>query len=95
MIDRYLKIIHLRESKVEEFLKGGPRPFDQIVQEGIIYGKDPASLGPWDFLISERMMIAKHLSRLLNSGRVVRDQEFISFPLLNLPPTPNPPTPFI
>jgi glyoxylase-like metal-dependent hydrolase (beta-lactamase superfamily II) len=74
LIDRYLQIIHLRESRVEEFLKGEPRHFDQIVQEGFIYGKDPASLGPWDFLISERMMIAKHLSRLLNSGRIFRDK---------------------
>ena len=76
LIDRYLQIILLRESKLVEFLKGGPRHFDQIVQEGIIYGKDPASLGPWDFLISERMMIAKHISRLLNSGIVSRDQDF-------------------
>jgi len=35
-------------------------------------------LGPWDFLISERMMIAKHLSRLVNFGKVIRDQEFFS-----------------
>jgi glyoxylase-like metal-dependent hydrolase (beta-lactamase superfamily II) len=74
LIDRYLKIIHLRESRVEEFLKGGPRHFDRIVQEGIVYGKDPASLGPWDFLISERAMIAKHLSRLVNSGRAAREK---------------------
>jgi glyoxylase-like metal-dependent hydrolase (beta-lactamase superfamily II) len=76
LIDRYLNIIYLRESRLEEFLKGGPRDFNQIVQEGIIYGKDPASLGPWDFLMSERMMIAKHLSWLVNFGKVIRDQEF-------------------
>jgi len=83
LIDRYLRVIHLRESRVEEFLKGGPRDFDQIVQEGIIYGKDPASLGPWDFLISERMMIAKHLSRLANSGKVVREKGSRRFVVLN------------
>jgi glyoxylase-like metal-dependent hydrolase (beta-lactamase superfamily II) len=78
-IDRYLKVIHFRESRIEEFLKGGPKYFDQIVQEGIIYGKDPASQGPWDFLISEKMMIAKHLSRLVNGGRVFRDQNLFLF----------------
>lgn len=71
LIDRYLKIIYQREGRVEEFLKGGPRLFDEIVREGIVYGKDPTALGPWDFLISERIMIAKHLSRLVNSGKVM------------------------
>ena len=73
-IDRYLQIIHLRENNLIELLRNGPKTVDQIVKEGIIYGKDPAPLGPWDFLISERVMIAKHLSRLVNSGRVIRDQ---------------------
>jgi hydroxyacylglutathione hydrolase len=76
MIDRYLEIIFIREKNLIELLRGGARTFDQIVQEGIIYGKNPSSLGPWDFLISERMMIAKHLSRLVNFGKVIRDQEF-------------------
>lgn len=79
LIDRYLNIIYLRESRLVEFLNGQPRKFDQIVREGIIYGKDPASLGPWDFLISEKMMIAKHLSRLVNCGRVFRDQNLFLF----------------
>jgi len=76
LIDRYLKMIHLRENNLVELLKSGPKTFDEIVKEGIIYGKDPVSLGPWDFLISERMMIAKHISRLLNSGMVSRDHDF-------------------
>jgi glyoxylase-like metal-dependent hydrolase (beta-lactamase superfamily II) len=79
LIDRYLQIIHLRENNLLELLKNGPKTFDQIVKEWIIYGKDPASLGPWDFLISERMMIAKHLSRLLNQGRVLKEGNFFVF----------------
>ena len=79
LIDRYLQIIHLRENNLLELLKNGPKTFDQIVKEGIIYGKDPASLGPWDFLISERVMIAKHLSRLLNQGRVLKEGNFFVF----------------
>jgi len=75
-IDRYLGIIFIREKNLIELLEGGAKTFDQIVQEGIIYGKNPDSLGPWDFLISERMMIAKHLSRLVNFGKVIRDHEF-------------------
>lgn len=73
-IDRYLNIIFARERKVMELLKGGPKTFDQIVEEGIIYGKNPNSLGPWDFVISERMMIAKHLSRLINFGWIFRTE---------------------
>jgi hydroxyacylglutathione hydrolase len=76
LIDRYLQIVFTRENHLMGFLQGGPKTFDQIVQEGIVYGKNPASLGPWDFIISERMMIAKHLSRLVNFGRVTRDQNF-------------------
>ena len=79
LIDRYLQIIHLRESNLIALLKGGPKDFDQIVQEGIIYGKNPSSLGPWNFLISERMMIAKHLSRLLNQGRILKEGNFFVF----------------
>ena len=79
LIDRYLQIIHLRENNLLELLKNGPKTFDQIVKEGIIYGKDPASLGPWDFLISERVMIAKHLSRLLNLGRILKGGNFFLF----------------
>ena len=74
LIDRYLQIIHLRENNLVGLLKNGPKMFDQLVKEGIVYGKDPASLGPWDFLISERIMIAKHLSRLVDFGKVIRDQ---------------------
>ena len=76
ILDRYLGIIFAREKNLMELLKKGPRTFDQIVNEGIIYGRNPNSLGPWDFIISERMMIAKHLSRLINFGQIIHDKEF-------------------
>jgi glyoxylase-like metal-dependent hydrolase (beta-lactamase superfamily II) len=74
LIDRYLQVVFSREKRLMEFLQKGPKTFEQTVEEGIIYGKNPVSLGPWDLIISERMMIAKHLSRLVNFGRVVRDR---------------------
>jgi glyoxylase-like metal-dependent hydrolase (beta-lactamase superfamily II) len=64
-IDRYLKMIFDREARLIDLLRQGPKTLDQITSEGIICGKDPASLGVWDLTISERMMIAKHLDRLI------------------------------
>jgi glyoxylase-like metal-dependent hydrolase (beta-lactamase superfamily II) len=64
-IDRYLGIIFERESRLIDFLRRGPKTLEQITAEGIIYGKDPAFLGAWDLTISERMMVAKHLDRLI------------------------------
>jgi len=76
LIERYLQIIHLREGQLVEFLKNGPKNFEQIIQEGIIYGKNPAPLGAWDFILSERTMITKHLSRLINRGRILKEGDF-------------------
>ncbi len=69
-IDRYAKIILLREEKLVDFLKNGPKTLDQIVQEGIIYGKNPVSLGAWDLTQTERTMMAKHLARLVGMNMV-------------------------
>jgi hypothetical protein len=46
---------------------------EAITAEGIIYGKNPAFLGAWDLTISERMMIAKHLARLIRLGGVRKE----------------------
>jgi glyoxylase-like metal-dependent hydrolase (beta-lactamase superfamily II) len=78
-IDRYLRIIHAREERLLEFLQKEPRSLGEIVSEGLIYGKNPDSLGEWDLTISERMMIAKHLDRLIGQGRVRRDGDFYHF----------------
>ena len=69
-IDRYLAVIFLREEKLLDFLGKGPKTLDQVVQEGIIYGNKSISVGPWDLMILERMMILKHLSRLIDMNRV-------------------------
>ena len=78
-IDRYLQIIPAREARLLEFLQRGPRSLPEIVAEGLIYGKNPAFLGEWDLTISERMMIAKHLDRLIGQGRVRRDGDSYHF----------------
>ena len=68
-INRYVEVIFLREEKLINLLSKGARTLDQIVQEGIIYGNKPP-IGPWDLALSERTMILKHLSRLVNTNRV-------------------------
>jgi glyoxylase-like metal-dependent hydrolase (beta-lactamase superfamily II) len=78
-LDRYLGIIFTREEKLLEFLRAGPRTFPEIVSEGLIYGKNPDSLGEWDLTISERMMIGKHLDRSIQRGRVRREKELYHF----------------
>ena len=72
-IERYLRIIHAREERLLEFLQKEPGNLPEIVAEGLIYGKNPAFLGEWDLTISERMMIGKHLDRLIRSNRVCKE----------------------
>jgi glyoxylase-like metal-dependent hydrolase (beta-lactamase superfamily II) len=67
-IDRYLSMIFSREERLIDFLRQGAKSLEEITAEGIIYGKNPAFLGAWDLTISERMMIAKHLARLIRLG---------------------------
>jgi glyoxylase-like metal-dependent hydrolase (beta-lactamase superfamily II) len=79
-IDRYLKVIFLREEKLIDLLSKGAKTLDQVVQEGIIYG-NKSPIGPWDLTLSERMMILKHLSRLASMNRV--EQQGGLYVLLN------------
>jgi hydroxyacylglutathione hydrolase len=74
-IDRYLEIIFLREERLIGFLRKGPKTLDQVVQEGIIYGDKTISAGPWDLTLSEKIMMAKHLDRLMRMGRVQQDRD--------------------
>lgn len=69
-IDQYLKMILAREARLIEFLKEGPKTLPQIVEEGIIYGQNPKTLGAWDLTLSERGMMVKHLERLVKMSRV-------------------------
>lgn len=72
-IDQYLGIIFLREEKLVDFLRVGPKTLDQVVQEGIIYGEKTISAGPWDLTAYEKFMMAKHLDRLVRMNRVQQD----------------------
>ncbi len=69
-IDRYEKIIFLREEKLLASLAEGPKTLEQIARERIIYGDRSITGGPWDLLVSERSMMAKHLARLSAQGIV-------------------------
>lgn len=69
LITNYLDIIFQRESRLMELLADGPKTLDEVTAAGIIYGR-PKSLGAWDLTASERMMMRKHLERLLEQGRV-------------------------
>jgi hydroxyacylglutathione hydrolase len=75
-IDRYMEVIFLREKRLIDLLGKGPKTLDQVAQEGIIYGNRSISVGPWDLAISERMMILKHLSRLVGMNRVKQEGDF-------------------
>jgi hypothetical protein len=75
-LDRYLEIILSREDKIIDLLRKGARTLEQVVQEGIIYGKRTISTGPWDLTLTERIMIAKHLDRLVGMNRVRREGDF-------------------
>ena len=80
-IDRYLKIIHSREDHLIDYLGENPKTLDEITAEGIIYGENPSFMGEWDLTISERMMIGKHLERLIALNRVRKDGDL--FVLIN------------
>ena len=75
-LDRYLKIILSREEKLIDLLRKEPRTLEQVVEEGIIYGKKSIAAGPWDLTLSERVMMAKHLDRLARMNRVRREGDF-------------------
>jgi len=75
-ITQYLNIVLSREERLIDFLKTGSKTLDQVVEEGIIYGRNPKSLGAWDPSISERGMMGKHLQRLVNMNRVQQDGDF-------------------
>jgi glyoxylase-like metal-dependent hydrolase (beta-lactamase superfamily II) len=79
LIDQYLAIVLSREESVIEILKAGPKTLDQVVEEGIIYGKNPKTIGAWDLSLSERGMMIKHLDHLIRHSRVRKDADFFHF----------------
>jgi len=65
-LDEYLQKIFERESKLLKLLKERELNINQIVDKAIIYGKfpDPKNI----FKHFERIMVEKHLNRLIKSG---------------------------
>jgi len=61
--DDYLNVIHEREARLLELLKS-PRTLRHVIDACIVYGKkrEPA----WFFEFGERMLMGKHLERLLS-----------------------------
>ncbi len=72
-IDQYLHIVLSREERLIDFLRQSPQTLDQIVEEGIIYGKNPKTMGAWNLSLSERGMMIKHLERLTSQNRVRKE----------------------
>lgn len=66
-LDRYRDKIFEREDKLLEFLKQD-RTLEEIVAEAIIYGTFPEPKAMYELM--EKTMIAKHLERLISSGRI-------------------------
>ncbi len=69
LIRTYRDTIYRREERLLDLLKKGPRTLDEITAACIVYGK-PRTIGAWDLSLSERMMMKKHLERLVGLGRV-------------------------
>lgn len=72
IITAYLDKIRQREDLVLELLAQGPKTIAEIAAQGIIYGKSK-TIGIWDLALSERIMMLKHLQKLMRQGRVVQE----------------------
>lgn len=68
--DQYVGVIDEREDKLMERLRS-PQTLEEIVEAWIIYGRprEPKSF----FEFGERVHMKKHLEKLMNEGRVVKD----------------------
>jgi hydroxyacylglutathione hydrolase len=68
--DRYVAVIHEREKKLIDYLQS-PRTLEDIVGAWIIYGRPREPKAFFEF--GERVHMKKHLEKLMNEGRVLRD----------------------
>ena len=71
-IQKYLDVIYQRENRLLESLAEKPLTIEEITNLGIIYGKREVS-GAWDLSLSEKMMMKKHIERLVRAEKVRRD----------------------
>jgi len=72
MITRYLDIVYERERLLLEFLTS-PRTLEEIVKRRIIYRKEYLDV-VWVDAVEKNSMLL-HLQKLMNEGRVARDEE--------------------
>ena len=72
-IEKYLEMLLSREEKLIDLLRKGPKTLEEVVEEGIIYGKNPKTMGAWNLSLSEKGMMIKHLERLISKKRVQKD----------------------
>lgn len=70
--DRILK----REEMIYSFLKENPRDFETIVRKKMIYPVHPMGF----LLFWEKCMVRNHLKRLMDKGRVARDDSGLYHP---------------
>ncbi|MDQ1336158.1 MAG: hydroxyacylglutathione hydrolase [Thermodesulfobacteriota bacterium] len=68
--DQYVAVIHEREKKLVQRLQT-PRTLQDIVEAWIIYGRPREPKAFFEF--GERVHMKKHLEKLMNEGRVVKD----------------------
>lgn len=71
-LNEYLKKIFEREEKLRDFLSK-EQTIDEIVNEVIIHGKFPEPKAMYKF--SEKVMIEKHLERLIGKNLVARTEK--------------------
>lgn len=67
--DRYLEVVRQREERLLAFLQE-PRTLQEIISQWIVYQK------PQDPDFTERVMIGKHLEKLLREQRIHREGEY-------------------
>lgn len=72
LIRSYRDIIFQRQERLLDLLANGPKSLDEITAACIVYGK-PKTIGAWDLSLSERMMMKKHLERLMGQGAVIAE----------------------
>ncbi|UCD84309.1 MAG: MBL fold metallo-hydrolase [Deltaproteobacteria bacterium] len=70
--DNYLRVIERREQDLLDFL-GKPRTLEEIVKKRFVYQSAKVESSFADF--GERGMMSKHLERLLNSGKIIYEQD--------------------
>lgn len=73
-IKRYKAFFFEREEKILNILNHGPKRLDELAQIGIIYPQKALHKTP-TLIFFEKIMLMKHLERLIKDGEVIRTEE--------------------